>query len=121
MYSTDTVDVEVMAEQLPSPRGYKLMIAVAGAEKKRGGVFLPEQHVDKETTATILGAVVAMGTDAYNDEKKFPSGPWCKVGDFVMFHPYSGTRFKIKDQEFRFLNDDMVLAVIDDPSELERV
>ena len=121
MYITDTADLNELAQNLPTPRGYKLMLAIAGAETKRGGVYLPEAHVDKETTATILGVVVSMGDLAYNDDKKFPTGPWCKVGDFVMFHPYSGTRFAVKGQEFRFLNDDMVLAVIEDPSELERV
>jgi co-chaperonin GroES (HSP10) len=56
-----------------------------------------------------------MGSDAYKDERKFPNGPWCKEGDFVMFRSYSGTRFKVRGEEFRLINDDTVEAVVDDP------
>jgi co-chaperonin GroES (HSP10) len=63
----------------------------------------------------MIGFVVSMGPDAYSDDKKFPTGPWCKEGDFVMFRSYSGTRFKVMGEEFRLINDDTVEAVVDDP------
>jgi chaperonin GroES len=102
--------------KLPEPKGYKLLIALPKVqEKTAGGVFIPEDRRDAEGTASIVGFVVAMGTDAYKDEKKFPGGPWCKEGDFVIFRSYSGTRFKVEGEEFRLINDDTVEAVVDDP------
>jgi co-chaperonin GroES (HSP10) len=68
-----------------------------------------------EEVASIIGLVIGMGTTAYNDKDKFPDGAYCKEGDFVIFRSYSGTRFKIKGEEFRLINDDTVEAVVDDP------
>jgi co-chaperonin GroES (HSP10) len=76
---------------------------------------LPDSLKAAEQTASIIGMVVAMGPDAYMDGAKFPSGPYCKEGDFVIFRSYSGTRFKIGGKEFRLINDDTVEAVVDDP------
>jgi co-chaperonin GroES (HSP10) len=61
-----------------------------------------------------------MGDQAYNDKERFPSGPWCKEGDFVMFRANTGTRFKVGNEEYRLMNDDSIEAVIDDPSKLTR-
>jgi co-chaperonin GroES (HSP10) len=72
-------------------------------------------------TASIIGLVIAMGKAAYKDADKFPDGPYCKEGDFVIFRSYSGTRFKLRGEEFRLINDDTVEAVVDDPREYTRV
>jgi co-chaperonin GroES (HSP10) len=68
----------------------------------------------------MVGVVVDMGDQAYNDKERFPSGPWCKEGDFVMFRANTGTRFKVGNEEYRLMNDDSIEAVIDDPSKLTR-
>ncbi len=64
---------------------------------------------------SIMGAVIDMGESAYSDEERFPSGPWCKVGDYVMFRMNTGTRFKVNGKEFRLMNDDSIEAVVPDP------
>lgn len=106
---------------MPEPSGYKILIALPEVnEKTQGGVLLPDEMKDREGIASILGAVIKLGPDAYGDRGKFPSGPWCKEGDFVIFRSYSGTRFKVEGQEFRLINDDTIEAVVDDPRGYER-
>jgi co-chaperonin GroES (HSP10) len=109
------------ATQLPDPSGFKLLIALPELEEKTdGGVYLPEQVRNNETLATVVGLVLNAGPMAYGDEKKFPTGPWCKVEDWVVFRAYSGTRVKIHGREFRLINDDTVEAVVDDPRGVAR-
>lgn len=109
------------ASQLPIPKGYKLLIALPEYEEKTdSGIYLPEQVREKESLATVVGFVLKMGDMAYNDEAKFPGGPWCKQGDWVLFRAYSGTRIKIHGREFRLINDDTVEAVVDDPRGIAR-
>jgi len=109
------------ADKLPEPKGYKLLIAMPDiAKKTSGGVLLPDQNVAMEQTASIIGYVLELGPDAYADSKKFPSGPFCKAGDHVIFRSYSGTRFKVGGKEFRLINDDTVEAVVADPTGYER-
>ena len=84
-------------------------------EKTEGGVFIPDSLQQAESTASVVGWVIQMGDLAYQDQDKFPNGPYCKEGDFVIFRSYSGTRFKIEKQEFRLINDDTVEAVVEDP------
>jgi len=116
MYTANKVEDEQLKAKLPEPSGYRLLIAVAEiSEKTNGGVFMPEQLKKAEETASIVGFVVKAGPEAYSDENKFPSGPWCKEGDFVIFRSYSGTRFKVLGKEFRLINDDTVEAVVEDP------
>ena len=111
-----------VASKMPEPKGYKLLISpVEVEEKTEGGVIMPDQIRDAEGIASIIGYVVSMGPDAYKDEEKFPTGPWCKKGDFVIFRSYSGTRFKIHNQEFRIINDDTVEAVVEDPRGYKRI
>ena len=121
MYSTDVVEKLRDQLKLPEPVGYKVLIAMPNVnEKTKGGVLLPDELKQRETTASIIGVVVAMGPAAYADKEKFPSGPYCKTGDFVVMRSYSGTRFKVGDTEFRLINDDSVEAVVDDPTGFER-
>lgn len=116
MYKIEKIEDETIVTQLPEPSGYRLLIAIPEMEEKtEGGVYLPDKLKDAENTASILGFVVKAGPDAYGDADKFPTGPWCKEGDFVVFRSYSGTRFKMRGKEFRLINDDTVEAVVDDP------
>ena len=102
--------------KLPEPTGYRLLIALPEIdEKTQGGVIMPDGLVKDESTASIIGFVIKMGSDAYSDKERFPNGAWCKEGDFVIFRSYSGTRFKVAGKEFRLINDDTVEGVVDDP------
>nr|ASN63338.1 co-chaperonin GroES [uncultured virus] len=116
MYTGDKTTDERVASKLPQPQGYKILIGVPEiSEKTEGGVFMPDGLKAAEETASIIGFVMKLGPDAYNDEGKFPNGAYCKEGDFVIFRSYSGTRFKIHGKEFRLINDDTVEAVVEDP------
>lgn len=116
MYAANKVEDEDLKARLPEPTGYRLLIAIPEVnEKTEGGVFMPEQLKKAEETASIIGFVVKAGPEAYGDMTKFPNGPWCNEGDFVIFRSYSGTRFKVLGKEFRLINDDTVEAVVEDP------
>lgn len=116
MYNTEVKTDERVAAKLPYPQGYKILIGVPEvSDKTEGGVYMPDGLKAAEETASIIGFVIKLGPDAYKDEGKFPGGPWCKEGDFVIFRSYSGTRFKIHGKEFRLINDDTVEAVVEDP------
>ena len=107
---------EDLHAKLPEPKGYRLLIALPEIdEKTQGGVIMPDGLVKDESTASIIGFVIKMGSDAYADKERFPNGAWCKDGDFVIFRSYSGTRFKVAGKEFRLINDDTVEGVVDDP------
>ena len=123
MYSAEKIELdEDTTRKLPEPQGYKLLIAIPKLEEKTsGGVIIPDKLKGMEQTASIIGLVIAMGKAAYKDADKFPDGPYCKEGDFVIFRSYSGTRFKLRGEEFRLINDDTVEAVVDDPREYKRV
>jgi co-chaperonin GroES (HSP10) len=110
------------AKQLPKPTGYKLLCVIPAADDKFENSTIVKADVVKrnEEIGTTVLFVLAMGPDAYKDEKKFPNGPYCKTGDFVLTRTYSGTRFKIAGQEFRLLNDDQVEAVVEDPRGVTR-
>lgn len=113
---------EERARQLPSPTGFKLLCIVPEAEQTFEGSNILKADIvrrNEEQGTTVL-FVMAMGPDAYKDTQKFPTGPWCKQGDFVLVRTYSGTRFKIYGKEFRLLNDDQVEAVVDDPRGITR-
>lgn len=114
--------VEAMRALLPHPAGFRLMIAIPVLKAyTAGGIAKPEEMLERERVATVLGFVVTVGPDAYVDSTKFPSGAWCKPGDWVLFRNYSGTRFMVGGFEFRTINDDNVDAVTTDPTGLSRV
>ena len=109
------------ASQLPKPVGYHMLIALPDVqEKTKGGIFKPDEVIDVERFSTVTGMVLEMGSDCYQDKKKFPTGPWCKSGDFVIFRAFQGTRVKVHGKEFRLLNDDSIEAVVDDPTGVVR-
>lgn len=104
------------ASQLPKPTGYKLLIALLKSEEMtEGGILKPAKTLEAEEVGSIVAYILAMGPDAYASKERFPSGPYCRVGDCVMMRSYSGTRFKVQGQEFRLINDDSVEAVVQDP------
>lgn len=105
---------------MPQPAGYRILIAIVKKEEKIGSIITPEQWRKAEETASIVGCVISLGSLAYSDPDKFPTGPWCKEGDWVIFRSYSGTRLKVGEQEFRLINDDTVEAVVDDPRTISR-
>ena len=109
------------AKQLPEPKGYKLLIALpAPDEKTEGGIIKAYETLKVEEVGSICGFVLKAGADAYKDEKRFPNGPYCQEGDWVLMRSYSGTRFKVHGKEFRLINDDSVEAVVDDPRGIEK-
>lgn len=115
-----SLPVEVNEEALPVPAGYRLLIALPSQEEKIGSIIIPDKTRDREQTASIVGCVLKMGADAYLDQDKYPTGPWCQIGDWVVFRAYSGTRILIDGQEFRLINDDTVEGVVDDPRRIAR-
>lgn len=116
MYTDKTIEGDDLLAKLPDPKGYRILIAIPEiSQKTDGGVFLPDQLRNAEETASLVGYVLKIGPEAYADPSRFPTGAWCKEGDFVIFRSYSGTRFKVHGKEFRLINDDTVEAVVEDP------
>jgi len=104
------------AAQLPDPKGYKILIALPNPDEAfESGIVKAKATMDEEEVGSIVGFVLKMGPDSYKDEKRFPSGPYCKEGDWIMMRSFSGTRFKVHGKEFRLINDDSVEAVVEDP------
>ena len=107
---------EISELKMPTPTGYKILITLPKiGDATESGIILADTTRKSEEIASCLGFVLRLGDLAYKDEGKFPNGPWCKEGDFVIMRNYSGTRFAIDGQEFRLINDDQVEAVVDDP------
>jgi chaperonin GroES len=116
MYADNKIEDPVLKAKLPEPVGYKILIAIPEVDQKtEGGVIRPDSIKETEEVASIIGYVIKVGESAYSDKDRFPGGPWCKEGDFVIFRSYSGTRFKVSGKEFRIINDDTVEAVVEDP------
>lgn len=119
--STLPETAEEKARQLPEPSGYHILVALPESEEKydSGLIKADETRRFEEVLSTVF-FVVKLGPDCYKDEKRFPTGPWCKEGDFILARPNSGTRLKIHGREFRLLNDDSVEAVVQDPRGISR-
>ena len=115
MYAANKLEDSELQAKLPEPKGFKVLIAVPELDgKTEGGVIMPDALKSMEETASIIGFVIKTGPEAYTDKERFPSGPYCEEGDFVIFRSYSGTRFKVMGKEFRIINDDTVEAVVED-------
>jgi co-chaperonin GroES (HSP10) len=113
---------EEKAKQIPDPATYHLLCMLPEAkEEYEGGLIKASQTMQFEELLSPVLFVAKMGPDAFKDEKRFPSGPSCKVGDFIIVRPNTGTRMKIHGTEWRLLNDDAVEAVIEDPRGIQRV
>ena len=112
---------EEKAKQLPQPSTYHLLCALPDVkEEYESGLIKAGQTMHFEEVLSPVLFVISMGPDAYKDENRFPSGPSCKVGDFVLVRPNTGTRIKIHGREMRIINDDSVEAVVEDPRGLSR-
>jgi len=107
--------------QLPEVKGYRILCAVPNVDEKyESGLIKADKTKHIEEHSTVVLFVIKLGDMAYQDKDRFPTGPWCKEGDFVITRAYSGTRIKIHGKEFRIINDDTVEAVVDDPRGYER-
>ena len=118
---TALTDDEIEA-QMPKPVGYRLLVALPTIEETFGetGIIKADKTKFEEKILTVVGYVIDMGEQAYSDKERFPTGPWCKVGDCVVFRASSGTRIKVNGQEYRLMNDDSIEAVVADPRGLSR-
>lgn len=110
-------------EMIPTPVGYHLLIAMPEVKDTYGdsGIVKATKTMHHESIMSMVGLVVDMGTQAYADKDRFPTGPWCNTGDYVMFRANSGTRFKVGNKEFRLMNDDSIEAVVEDPNAVRSV
>jgi co-chaperonin GroES (HSP10) len=117
-----TATAEEKGKQLPRPSGYRILCATPEVEETIEGTSLlkPAETMRNEETLTTVLFVVALGPDCYKDPNKFPTGPWCKQGDFVLVRPYAGSRLVIHGREFRIINDDSVEGIVDDPRGITR-
>jgi co-chaperonin GroES (HSP10) len=115
------VPAEKKAQQIPTPSTFHLLCMVPQAEEEyESGLVKAGNTMHYEEVLTPVLFVAKMGPDAFKDEKRFPSGPSCNVGDFVIVRPNSGTRLKIHGTEWRIINDDSVEAVVEDPRGIQR-
>lgn len=115
---------EEKGKQLPRPTGYRILCAIPEAEERFeesavGLIKADDTRRNEETLTTVL-FVISMGPDCYKDASRFPTGPWCKEGDFVLVRPYAGSRLVIHGREFRIINDDSVEGIVDDPRGIRR-
>jgi co-chaperonin GroES (HSP10) len=117
--SIEHLPTEKVLERLPDPTGWRLLVLpYKGQGKTKGGVILTDETMQERTYTTVTGLVLKVGPDAYNDETRFPNGPWCKKNDWIIFGRYAGSRFGIEGGEVRILNDDEIIAVVKDPEDI---
>ena len=106
-------------ERVPQATGWRMVILpYKGVEKTKGGLLLTDKAIEEQQLTTNVGLILSMGSDAYADKNKFPNGPWCKKGDWVVFAKYAGSRVRIEGGEIRILNDDEILAKLKDPKDV---
>jgi len=112
---------EDKATQLPKPQGYKILCAIPEMEKEyESGLIKADETIRTEEILTTVLFVVALGPDCYSDKDRYPTGPWCKVGDFILVRPNAGSRLLIHGKEFRIINEDSVEATVLDPRGIKR-
>ena len=111
----------VKASQVPKPMGWKILCVLVDVDNTyESGLLKAQETVQNEEIMSPVLFVMELGALAYQDKEKFPTGAWCKEGDFILTRPYTGTRVKIHGKEFRLLNDDQVEAVVQDPRGISR-
>jgi co-chaperonin GroES (HSP10) len=112
---------EEKAKQVPDPSGYRIFCGIPEIENQfDNGLVKADITMRHEEMLTTVLFVMKMGPDCYKDKERFPSGPWCKQGDFILVRPHAGTRVKIHGREFRIINDDAVEGVVEDPRGISR-
>lgn len=114
---------EMIEAALPKPSGFKLLIALPEVEDKyEGGIIAKVRDtMQAEQMTSVVALVLDVGPDAYKDPARFPSGPWCKPGDFILIGPYKGQRFSVWGKEYRIINDDSCEGVVADPRGYRRI
>ena len=122
MSEAENLTEEQLENMLPLPVGYRVLIALPQVKETFDDTDLlkSSQTRFEEHIMSIIGLVVDIGEQAYADKDRFPTGPWCKQGDYVMFRANSGTRFKIGGTEYRLMHDDSIEAIVPDPSSITR-
>ena len=106
-------------EKVPNPTGYRIVLFPLKLDSKtKSGIILTDETVAESQITTNICKVLKVGPDAYKDKDKFPTGPWCKTDDWVLITRYAGSRIRIDGGELRIINDDEILAVIDDPRDI---
>ena len=114
-------DEEQKATQLPEPSGYKILCAVPDIEERyESGLIKADKTVQIEELMTTVLFVVKLGPDCFKDSSRFPTGPYCKEGDFILVRPNTGSRLNIHGRQFRLINDDSVEGVVEDPRGISR-
>lgn len=114
-------EAEEKARQLPDPKGYRILCAIPEVEDTfDNGIAKSDVTMRNDELLTTVLFVVKLGPDCYKDKERFPSGPWCNEGDFILVRPNAGTRLVIHGREFRIINDDSVEAVVEDPRGISR-
>ena len=117
--SEDQKEITKEKTKLPKPTGWRILVLpFKMGEKTKGGVLLGQESLDRQQVASQCGNVIAMGDSCYKDKERYPSGPWCKVGDWVIFARYAGSRIEIEGGEVRLLNEDEILATVQDPTDI---
>ena len=112
----DQDNIQSVVDQLPNPSGWRMLVLpFTPKEKTKGGIIFSQESLDKARIATNCGYVLKLGPLCYQDKDKFPTGPWCKEKDWVIFARYAGSRLPIEGGEVRLLNDDEVLGTVKDP------
>ena len=119
----DSMTDDEVDDKLPKPVGYHLLIAMPEVERTFGdsGLVKAAKTIQYDSILSMVGLVVDMGPQCYNDTARFPTGAWGKVGDYVMFRANTGTRFQVGGKESRLMNDDSIEAVVTDPNYVRRV
>ena len=106
-------------DKLPKPTGWRIIVLPFRMdEKTKGGIFMGQDTLDKQQVASQCGNVLAMGSQCYKDKERYPDGPWCKKGDWVIFARYAGSRIQIEGGEIRLLNEDEILATVKNPEDI---
>ena len=116
---TKKKEVTTDTDKLPKPTGWRMLVLpFKMKEKTKGGILIPDDVVERAQVASTCGLVLALGPDCYKDKERYPDGPWCKKGSWVIFARYAGSRIKIDGGEVRLLNDDEVLATVENPEDI---
>ena len=113
------LDTDKALERLPNPTGWRILVLpYKGQGKTKGGIILSDTTIEERGFTTVTALVLKVGPDSYRDKERFPNGPWCKKGDWIIFGRYAGSRFGIEGGEVRILNDDEIIAVVKDPEDI---
>ena len=116
---TKKKEVTTDTDKLPKPTGWRMLVLpFKMKEKTKGGILITDDVVERAQVASTCGLVLALGPDCYKDKERYPDGPWCKKGSWVIFARYAGSRIKIDGGEVRLRNDDEVLATVENPEDI---